>query len=333
MKVGGRSIDRERVLRTLTFWLRPAFALRVLHRFQRIAGFDRAVALASSALTALIPVAVVSGAVVTRLGGKDTAERIIDRYELTGGGAEAVKDIFSPASGTSTSVGVIGTLFLLVAVLSFTRAVQRLFEQTWELAPLSVRNTPNGLRWALALVAYVLASGWIHALIGRGRLELVASLLVLPLTALFLVWGGWILCGKRLDWHELLPFGVIGSILTAIYSVGATVYVPHLFSSYATRYGVIGAVFAMISTLFCITVVVVGSAALGREVGDELDRIVAASALLIMRSARNGTTWSAKRDPGGPVLASGSTIALGARTSGQWTRALSRTTALPRPRQ
>ena len=48
---------------------------------------------------------------------------------------------------------------------------------------------------------------------------------------------------------------------------------PHLFSSYATRYGVIGAVFAMISALFCVMVVVVGSAALGREVGDELGRI------------------------------------------------------------
>ena len=48
---------------------------------------------------------------------------------------------------------------------------------------------------------------------------------------------------------------------------------PHLFSSYATRYGVIGAVFAMISTLFCVTVIVVGSAALGREVDDELARI------------------------------------------------------------
>ena len=62
-------------------------------------------------------------------------------------------------------------------------------------------------------------------------------------------------------------------MLLAIYSVGATVYVPHLFSSYATRYGVIGAVFAMISALFCVMVVVVGSAAAGREIDDELGRI------------------------------------------------------------
>ena len=104
-------------------------------------------------------------------------------------------------------------------------------------------------------------------------MELVASLLVMPATAVVLLWGGWIRSAERIDWHRLLPFAVIASVLTAVFSVGATVYLPHVFSSYATRYGVIGAVFAMISTLFCVTVIVIGSAALGREVDDELARI------------------------------------------------------------
>jgi membrane protein len=63
-------LDRERVLRTLTFWLRPAFILRVLNRFQRVAGFDRAVALASSALTALIPLTILAGAALSDEGGR-----------------------------------------------------------------------------------------------------------------------------------------------------------------------------------------------------------------------------------------------------------------------
>src|SRR4051794_39497876 len=139
-----RRPDRERVVRTLTFWLRPQFVLRVVNRFQRVTGFDRAMAMAASALTALIPLAVLTSAVFSHVGGKDTADRFIDRYGLTGGGAQAVRDVFTPASETSTSLGVLGVLFLLIAILSFTRAVQRLFEQAWELAPLSVRNTANG---------------------------------------------------------------------------------------------------------------------------------------------------------------------------------------------
>jgi uncharacterized BrkB/YihY/UPF0761 family membrane protein len=247
--------------------------LRALNRFQKVAGFDRSIALASGALTATIPLTIVTSAVATQLGGKATADRIIDRYELTGGGAEAVRDIFAPPAGTSTTIGVVGFLFLMIAVLSFTRAVQRLFEQTWELKPLSVRNTYNGLLWIAGFTMYVAISGTLQALLGRTRLDLTATLLVTPLSAVFLIWSGWVLSAKRIGRQDLLPFGIVGSVMLAVYSVGASAYVPHLFNTYATRYGVIGAVFAIISALFCVMVVVVGSAAAGREVHDELARI------------------------------------------------------------
>jgi membrane protein len=266
-------MSRERLKRTLTFWLRPEFVLRIVSRFQKASGFDRSIALASGALTATIPMLIVASALGTQLGGKSTAERVIDRYELTGGGAEAVITIFSPPAGVSTSIGIAGVFFLLVAVLSFSRAVQRLFEQVWELSPMSVRNTFNGLLWIGGLAAYLAVTGLLHAKFGRGRLELGAALLVMPLAAAFLVWSGWILSARRLARHDLLPFGVVGSVALTIYSVGATVYVPHLFSTYATRYGVIGAVFAIISTLFAVMVILVASTAAGREIRDELERI------------------------------------------------------------
>jgi len=257
----------------LTFWLRPRFVLRVVNRFQKVAGFDRAIALASGALTAIIPLAIVTSAIATHLGGRSTADRIIARYDLTGGGAEAVQDIFSPPSGADTSLGLVGAFLLLIAVLSFTRGFQRMFEQTWELKPLSVRNTANGLKWIAALVAYVAVTGVVHGVLGRSDLELTATLVTTPLAAAFLYWSGRVLSAGRIPKPKLVPFALLGTVLLAIYSVGAVVYLPHLFSSYATRYGVIGAVFAMISALFCVMVVLVASAAAGREVADELDRI------------------------------------------------------------
>jgi membrane protein len=265
--------ERERVMRTLTFWLRPRFVLRVVNRFQKVAGFDRAIALASSALTAVIPLAIVTSSLATQLGGKDTAERIIDRYDLSGGGAEAVRDIFSPPNGSDTSLGIIGLCFLLIAVLSFTRTMQRLFEQTWELKPLSVRNSANGLLWIGGLVLYISLSGVVRGLLGRTDLDVTATLLLLVPSAAFLYWSGRVLSAGRIPRQQLVPFALLGAALLGIYSIGAEVYVPHLFSTYATRYGVIGAVFAIISALFCVMVVTVGSAAAGREVADELERI------------------------------------------------------------
>jgi predicted ATPase len=69
-------VGARHVLRTLTFWLRPAFVLRAVNRIRRVAGFDRAVALASSALRALIPVAILAGSVLSAVGGKTAAQRI-----------------------------------------------------------------------------------------------------------------------------------------------------------------------------------------------------------------------------------------------------------------
>ena len=170
----------------------------------------------------------------SQLGGKDTAERIIDRYELTGGGAEAVTDVFAPPRGSSTSLGILGFLFMLVAVLSFTRGVQRLIEQTWELDPLSVRNTVNGLLWIGAFALYLAPQRPPPRRAGAQPPRARRGAGHTPLTAVFLVWSGLVLSANRIERRKLLPFGILGAVLLAVYSVGATVYVPHLFSSYAT---------------------------------------------------------------------------------------------------
>ncbi|MET7491119.1 YhjD/YihY/BrkB family envelope integrity protein [Streptomyces sp900116325] len=237
-------------------------------------GFDRSMALASSALTALVPLSVLLGAVLGNVVHLDAAERIIKRYHLTGAGATAVSSLFSPAEATSASVGIFGVVFLTISVLSFARAAQRLFEQAWELKPLSVRNTRNGLWWILTLGGYVVITTLLSGLQSGGALGLAAATVSgVLVTAAFLVWSGRILSARRISWPDLLPFGITGAVLTAAYSVGATIYMPHLFNSSAARYGVVGAVFAMISALFAAMLVLVASAALGREVRDELSRI------------------------------------------------------------
>ncbi|MEU9380199.1 YhjD/YihY/BrkB family envelope integrity protein [Streptomyces sp. NPDC048279] len=236
-------------------------------------GFDRSMALASSALTALIPLSILGSAVLSGAVHYDAAGRIIRRYHLTGAGATAVDSLFSPAEGTRASVGVFGTVFLMISVLSFTRAAQRLFEQTWELKPLSVRNTRNGLWWILVLGGYTVATALLSAPLGGGVLRVVTSLCEVPVTAAFLVWSGRLLSAGRIGWRDLLPFAVVGAVLTVAYSTAARFYMPRLFNSSVERYGVVGAVFAMVSALFAAMLVLVASAALGREVRDELGRI------------------------------------------------------------
>jgi membrane protein len=263
--------DHGRVFRTLTFWLRPAFVLRVINRFQKIAGFDRAIALASSGLTATIPLVIAIGTLISNVWDADIADWMVKRYELTGAGARAIEDAFTPAEEISVSVA--GGLLAVLAALSFTRALQRVFEQTWDLPPLSVRNTLNGLRWTLVFGAYAIVTGAIHAFLGQDGPDFIATVVAAPVAAVFLTWSAYTLSAKRISPRGLVPFAVIGAAGLAIYGLGAAIYVPRQFTSYADHYGVLGAVLAIISTLFCIMFVVVAAAALGREMHDELENI------------------------------------------------------------
>ena len=120
----------------------------------------------------------------------------------------------------------------MVAVLSFTRAVQRLIEQTWELSPLSVRNTFNGLLWIGALALFLGLSGLIQGAVGRTRLDLAPALLATPLSVVFLVWtsqGSQRQAGRTP--RRSSRSASSDALLLAAYSVGATVWVPHLFNT------------------------------------------------------------------------------------------------------
>nr|WP_244320368.1 MULTISPECIES: YhjD/YihY/BrkB family envelope integrity protein [Streptomyces] len=244
----------------------------MLGRFQRVAGFDRSMALASSALTALVPLVILAAALLNSVGSYDIARQPITRYGLTDEGATAVNALFSPEQG-QVDAGVLGVLFLAVSALSFTRALQRLFEQAWELRSLSVRNTRNGLGWLLSGACYMAVSGLIQALPSESRAHLLSAAVELPVTAVFLVWTGVLLSARRIAWRDLIPFGVTGAVAIAVYSVGATLYLPRLFNTSAHRYGVVGAVFAMISALFAVMLCLVGASVTGREIRDELTRI------------------------------------------------------------
>ena len=118
-------------------------------------------------------------------------------------------------------------------------------------------------------MVYVGLTGLTQALLGKSALEITATLIDIPLSIVFLIWTGWVLSARRIEPRALVPFACLAAGLIAAYTIGASVYLPHLFSTLSTRYGVIGAVFAMISALFCLMVVLVGSAAGGREIHEE----------------------------------------------------------------
>ena len=263
-------VPPNRILRELFFWLRPDFILRCLRRFQALEGFDRAIALASSAFTATIPLTILIGSI---LPSRDAADSVIDRYGLSSDGAQAVRDAFAPAQGSDAGLGVFSAFLLLFAVLSFARAVQRLIERAFELKPLSLRNTRNAALWIAGLVAFGLAEGLLAFVFENGILNVLGLAANGVLAVAFLVWTGRLLSANRVSDRDLLPMAILVSLGLVAYGVVSDVWVPRMFDSYASRYGVIGATFAIISALFGAMFIVVVMTAVGREVADEWERV------------------------------------------------------------
>ena len=84
------------------------FAGRCIYRFVELEGFDRAIALASRAFIAVIPLAVVASAFTP--ADASLADRLVERFQLEGDAATAIRQLFTTPTdvrGAATVVGLV----------------------------------------------------------------------------------------------------------------------------------------------------------------------------------------------------------------------------------
>ena len=86
--------------------------------------------------------------------GDSVATDLIERFDLQGDAANVVKEAFTATQG-QTTITVFSVVVLVFSVLSFTRRLQRLYEETWDFEPRGLRGTGAGLLWLAFFAAYV----------------------------------------------------------------------------------------------------------------------------------------------------------------------------------
>jgi membrane protein len=227
-----------------------------LERLVAVQAVDRGVALGAQAFSALFPLLIVYSAVVPLADAHDFAQQIIDRLKLSGAAAQSVREAVAPPSTLSQSITVLGFLLVVASALSLARALQRLYELSYELPSAGIRGTPWHLLWILLIPVYIslrplvveLAGGWWH----------IAGSLILG----FAVWllTPYVLLGRRLAWQRLLPSAVLAALGMTALAGFSIVYLPHTISSSAQQFGTIGVAFALLSWLVLAGFVLVGSA-------------------------------------------------------------------------
>ena len=244
-----------------------SFGRDCLTRFFGVQGLDRAMALAAQAFTALLPLLVVYGALVPTPDGEDFAARIIDRLDLTGASARSVEEAFASSSTTAGSVTAIGILLLVISALSFTRGLQRLYEGAFRLPALGMRGTRYGLQWLFVMVVVLsirpLVLGFLH--------NAAAAIATVALGVFLWLATPYLLLGKRLTWHRLMPAALLTTVGMTIYSATSFIWLPRTIESLSKQFGFIGISFALVSWLFAAGSVLVASASIGAVIDERLN--------------------------------------------------------------
>jgi membrane protein len=237
-----------------------------LVRFIGLQGFDRAVALAGQAFTALIPLLIVYSAVVSQRTGRDFADELVHVFGLKGAAATDLRRAFAPPTEVTSQVSALGVFLLVTAALSFTRALQRLYQFAWDQPSLGWRAAKWGLIWlAAAAVLVTLRPIVLHAV--HGALLVVLSLVF---AAVFWLVTPVVLLAQRVSWHRLLPTALLTGFGMTALSICSAIWMPRSVAKSAQQFGVMGIAFALLSWLVGAGFVLVAAAAFGAVIDERL---------------------------------------------------------------
>ena len=244
------------------------FPRRCLRSFFAIQGIDRATVIASQAFTALIPLVILTSAMLPTENHSSMADAIVRKFALTGDSATAVQTVFAPSG--EASIGLLSLLLLLMSAISLSRRLQRMYLEAWQLprAP-SVRASLYAAVALGALLLELVLLSFIRSLLREIPFDWAAGLTGSLLSSI-VVWTSipWLLLNRRVAWQRLLPAGILAGVLSTLWGYATTVYMPALMTSYSDRYGLFGVTIALVGWLLCISFIIVASTV----VAAELDR-------------------------------------------------------------
>lgn len=253
---------------TIAEWgrrLERSFPGRCLASFVNQQGVDRAMVVASQAFTALIPLLILAAALAP-VGRKNVvADAVIHKFSLTGNAAAAVDQVFAHSSDGAT--GVLGVVLLVFSGVSLTRRLQRMYLQAWALEPSGgVRGSLHATLGLAVLLVEVSLLYAVQSLVRGLPLDGVVGVLTSVLAGLVL-WTTvpWLLLNRRVAWRRLLPGGLLTTVLTEVYAVATTIYMPRLMNEYSEQYGLFGVTLALVGWLLCIAFIIVFSTIVAAE--------------------------------------------------------------------
>jgi membrane protein len=236
----------------------------VAERLIAIRIVETSIVLAAQAFLALFPLILVVAAIVPRDVSTGLLNELRSRFGVSGTSAGALQSLLNDRGALQQSLSALSFLLVIGSATAFTRALQRMYQNSWGLPKLGLRGLWRGLAWLVGLVAYLSVLGTIAHLIHHGGvLAPVSSVLGFGLWW----WTPFLLLGGRVRARALIPAAVIITVAQLVTGLVSSAIVPRTIRSNESNYGPIGAVFAFESWLVIVMGVLVVGTALGAAIG------------------------------------------------------------------
>lgn len=264
-----RSTYRDRVVAAGSR-LRGTLPVAVLFDLGRANVTDRAMTLAGQAFTSILPVMLL----ITTVRGHGVIDRTLDRI-----GTQWLDLNPDPAVATGAqtySFGVFGALMTLIGATSFSRALDRIYAETWQTPKLGVAGW---WRWPLVIAAIlvgVTAEVFVVRVAGDAAPAVLTEVAetLLSFGVWTLVWASVtrLLTAGRRTAAEVLWTGAAAGAAVALFLLATQFGFNTILAGAEAQFGTLGVVFTVIGWLFVYAWVMVAA-------------VVAAHTILVSRRA------------------------------------------------
>lgn len=232
------------------------------HLWRRLDAMDvvnRGMLFASVLLLSLVPFLLILQA----LRGRDSATQLIGRFGLDDRASSALREALTSPRPASSALSGVSWVLLVLGGLAAAGAIQELYEQAFDVQHRGLTALPRRVVWLLVLSAsgslLNLVQPWAHR---SGGVALFAAFSFLGAT-LFWWFSMWLLLGGRLGWRELLPAALATGAGWLGMTVAFRVTMSQTITTNYERYGTIGLLFALMSFLIAVGVVIIVGAVFG----------------------------------------------------------------------
>jgi membrane protein len=228
------------------------------HRLNSADFLNQGVIFASTLLLCAFPFLIVADA----LERQSTARGLGQRIGLNRQAAGDVGHLFTSLHATVASVTGVAWVFLVLGGFSVAASLQGLYQRVFGLDSRTTRDMPRALIWLVLLVAWLYGSAFVGPPVRAGG-PVAFAIVGLVVFTCFWWLTMWLLLAGRVPWRRLLP----SAVATGAFWLGMEAFLAVTFSGMVTsddrKYGPIGTVFALMSYLIAIGVVVILGAVTG----------------------------------------------------------------------